>query len=80
MDGCGHRHSAGNKRTSQKVNLVQGNRDNEGLGGGQRRLLSIGEQVILDSSWKASRGYEGGVDGDHEVQTSGDWVDADDMN
>lgn len=84
MGGCGHRHGAGNKRTSQKVNLVQGNRDNKGLGGGQRRLnfrdSSIGEQTILDSPWKESRGYEGGEDGDFEVQISGDWVDADDMN
>ena len=56
LDGCGQRCGAGGRRTSQEVTLVQEKRDDEGLGGGQRRVNLRGssprEQRILETSWK----------------------------
>lgn len=69
-------HGAGDRRTNQEVTLYQENTDIEGLGSIQ------GSPDLRDSSRRAdnlghileveSRREERGVDGDSEVQLSGD--------
>ena len=54
VGGCEQRHGAGSRRTNQEVTPVQEKRDDEGLGGSQKRAdlrdCSPGEMRISKTS------------------------------